>query len=952
MLAIGTRLALAAVAFAIGGGVALHAVTPGWENKSPGRKKVESGRVYWSAEFSRGLAGFSVEKRDGAEGTVGMVDVPGGGKALRIVKSNDLGYIAVTAKEPFAVAGNARLQACASVSSGAGDPESSLGFLRMYGRRRDLKYFSGLDGRGPGGPKMDFLFSVPEDEPYRKLCRYLASEADGTNVTPAIVVAGARSDSVWRDWYVEDLGDAERRWRDFLKNVEPADHSGDMQDAAEFAESIARDVDHTARVAKENGAAVLKVDGKTVAPVIFKGKIAARGSKNLYCGRKMEESGVRLQVITVRFGDSPSSPGVWHAGDRFDVDTAVGNVRDAMRMAKDSLFMLTLILDAYPEFSKEHPDEVWKVADGRIVWGNQVHAEYNLDPSIPRPKHWPWISNHSLVWRSAVKRHISTLVARLRSEGLAKRIVGVHLAGYHDHQFSTRQLDYSPPAAEGFRLWQQRKYGDVKWRELPGFDPAVTYFVPGRDQAQIDFYTFLKEGPFEMQEDIACHAKAAFGKEMVALRWCMAAFGGTYGSAYDITAFTRSKVIDILVAQPSYTHRIPGAAIGLRLPDASFHENGKLFLNEFDIRTYGAVSGGESELRVLGLSQATDFPMWQSIYRKLAGQMVAERMGWWFYDMAGGWFEPPEIAADIRKTVSMVRYLGRNRPSPWRPSAAVVIDEEGTRLRNTPGNYYNFDEETLFGDQMRVLGASGVPYDVWLADDIIRDPSLAQRYRAIVFAGMYCIDESRRKMLESLKSKGRTLVFLSGTGVSGGADATGFDFVRKEPPQSHMTVAAEGVEENVANVLETKALTRFAGTMENLAAYRRPRCDTVRETPGMRVVARFAGDGTPAIAERRMDGWKGVVVGSAGGLSPQYFNRLVRDAGGYVPVDGGCLQVNMNGDFVSLHGLKPVRCSFRLPFRCRVRNLKNGEWLGWSDSIPLDMSAGETCWFALDPVRE
>ena len=931
---------------------ALFAATPGWENRNPDRRQVESDCVYWKADLSRGLDGFSVEKRDGAEGTVSIIDVPGGEKALRIAKSNDLGYMVIAPKEPFAVADKKQIQSCATVSSEAGDPESSLGFLRLYGRRRDLKYFSGLDGRGPGGPKMDYLFSAPVGNPYRKLSRYLVSESVGTNVTPVIVVAGTRSESVWRDWYVEDLGDAERRWRDFLKKVEPKDHSGDMQDATAFAESLAKDVDHTARVVREDGTSVLKVDGKTVAPVIFKGKIAARGSKNLYCGRKMEEAGVRLQVITLRFGDAPSSPGVWFVGDRFDVDAAVNQVRDAMRMARDSLFMLTLILDAYPEFSQEHPDEVWKAADGRIVWGNQVHADYNLDPSKFKSKRWPWISNHSLVWRSAVKRHISTLVARLRREGLAKRIVGIHLGGYHDHQFSTRHLDCSRPAAEGFHQWQQRRYGEVKWRKLPKFDPAVRYFVPGRDQAQIDFYTFLKEGPFEMQEDIARHAKAAFGKEMVALRWCMAAFGGTYGSAYDITAFARSKVIDILVAQPSYSHRTPGAAIGLRLPDASFHENGKLFLNEFDIRTYGAVSGGESELRVLGLSQAIDFPMWQSIYRKLAGQMIAERMGWWFYDMAGGWFEPPEISDDIRNSMTMLGAWSQNARSKWRPSAAVVIDEEGTRLRNTPGCYYNFDEETLFGDQMRILGASGVPYDVWLADDIIRNPSLAASYRTIVLAGLYCIDDSRRRMLAKLKSDGRTLVFLSGTGVSGGADATGFDYVRKDPPRSHLTVAEAGVTEDVSNVLETKAMAKFIGSMPNLANHWRPRCDTVKDAPDVQVVARFASDGAPAIAERRLKEWKGVVVGSAGGLSPQYFNRLVREAGGYVPVEGGCLQVNMNGDFVSLHALKQVRCSFRLPFRCRVRNLKNGEWLRESDSIPLDMSAGETCWFALKPVRE
>ena len=911
-----------------------------------------SGHVFWKADFSCGIDGFCIDRREGAEGSARVAVANDGSRALHIVKTNDRGYIVVTPKRAFCVADGARLQASAEVTGNMSDPDSSLGFLRMYGRSRDFRYFNGLDGRGSGGPRMDFIFNTASNEPCRKVCRYFASETAGTNVTPAIVVAGTRSDSVWRMWQVEDLSAAERRWRKYIEKVEPSDHSSDRQDDNSFTQTLAGDIDHTACVEKENGYAVLKVDGQTVAPVLFKGKIAADGAKNLYCGRRMEDVGVRLQVVSLRFGDAPGMPGVWSAGDSFDVESAVIAVRDAMRMAKDSLFMLTLILDAYPEFAGEHPDEVWTTVGGRAVWGNHVHANYSLDPRTFKTRHWPWVSNHSRVWRDAVKRHITTLVGRLKSEGLAKRIVGIHLAGFHDHQFATRHLDYSVPATEGFLRWQMRKYGEIKWPTPPKYADSDVYLVPGRNQAQIDFLSFLKEGPFEVQEELARHAKNAFGKDIVAVRWCMGAFGGTYGSAYDITAFAHSKDIDILVAQPSYPYRTPGVAIGLRLPDASFHKNGKLFLNEFDLRTYGAVSGRETELRVTGLSQAMNFPMWKSIYHKLAGQMIAERMGWWFYDMAGGWFEPPEIAADIGNTLTVLRTLNKKPPMKWRPSAAVVIDEEGARLRNTPASYYNIDEETLFGDQMRVLGSSGVPYDVWLADDIIHNPSLALPYKTIVFAGMYCIDEKRAEMLKRLKSGNRSLVFLSGTGVSGGSETTGFCYVRKKPPQSHETVAEYGEDCNVANVLESKRISKaLAVEGVSLNAWL-PRCDTVAETPDMRVLARFSSDGTPAICECRFDGWTGVAVGSAGGLSPQCFNRIVRDAGGYVPVESGRFQVNMNGDFVSLHCIKSSRCNFRLPFRCRVRDMETGNLHEKADSFSLQMTVGETRWFAFSEQEE
>ena len=926
---------------------AAFAGTDGWSNVNPERSYVAVGDLFWKADLSQGIGAFEIEKRNGAEGEVAIVDLPDGGKAFRVVKSNDIGFISIAPKTPFAVKKGSQLQARASTSGERNDQDYAVGLLRMYGKQKRYFYFNGLDGRGSGGPKMDFLHNTPKDSPDRKLCRYLADEQSGTNVTPVILVAGARSDSIWKDWCVEDLKAAKKKWNDFLKETEPADHSSDMQDAASFEKALAADTEHTAKVVKENGRAVLTIDGVKTPPVVFKGKIA-RKDKNLYCGKKMEENGIRLQSVTVRFGDSSRAPGVW-SPKGFDAKAAAEIVRNAMRMAPQSVFFLTLIVDAYPEFSDEHPEEIWRVADGRIVYGTDVHANYRLDPKHFKSKHWPWISNHSLVWREAVKRNISQLVAQLKREGLSKRIVGVHLGGYHDHQFATQHQDCSKPAIEGFKAWQKKRYGEVRWHEPPKFDKDTVYFTPGRDQAQIDFYTFLKVAPFEIQEELARHIKAEFAKDIVTLRWCMAAFGGTFGSAYDITPFARSKDIDILVAQPSYSHRTPGAAIGVRLPDASFHENGKLFLNEFDIRTYGAVSGGETELRVTGLSQAVDFPMWQTIYRKLAGQMLAEEMGWWFYDMAGGWFEPPEIAKDIGETMETVRSLTSGKSSSWRPSAAIVIDEEGGLLRNTPASYYNHDEQMMFTEQLRLLASSGVPYDTWLADDFIRKPELAEKYRVIVFAGMYSIDESRRKLIERLKNGGRTLVFLSGTGISGGDDATGLKLVHQPAPQNHVIVQEPGESVNVLSFTDHWLLTRYLGG-SNFAKCWQPRRTTVEEEPGMRVIARFAKGNVPAIAEKAFKTWKCVIVGSAGGLTPQYFNRVVREAKGYAPVEGG-LQVNMNGRFLSIHCLKSGEYDFKLPFTCNVRNLKNGKVSGNADSIRLDMTPGETRWYTLEKSK-
>ena len=56
----------------------------------------------------------------------------------------------------------------------------------------------------------------------------------------------------------------------------------------------------------------------------------------------------------------------------------------------------------------------------------------------------------------------------------------------------------------------------------------------------------------------------------------------------------------------------------------------------------------------------------------------------------------------------------------------------------------------------------------------------------------------------------------------------------------------------------------------------------------------------------------------------------------------------MNGDFVSVHALKGGRFKFRLPFSCRVVNVKSGkEESQENGAVSLDLTPGQTCWFRL-----
>ena len=358
-----------------------------------------------------------------------------------------------------------------------------------------------------------------------------------------------------------------------------------------------------------------------------------------------------------------------------------------------------------------------------------------------------------------------------------------------------------------------------------------------------------------MLEDFARHAKSCFGKDVIAVRYCMSWGAAAFNGALDIEPFLASDVFDALIAQPSYTHRIPAVAIGTRMPTASFHLNGKLFINEFDLRTYGGTAGREDELFTQGLSKATDFQMWQSTHHKVAGQMIAQRMGWWYCDMSGTWFSPPEIAADIAAVRSQVA-VAEAADGPlrnWRPSVAIAVDEDCMLLRNSMAHYYALDEYAI-QNQMRVLAGSGVPYDTLVVGDLVRHPEVyarkksasdtAEGYKIVFFADMHRRDEVRRSLLADLEGNGVKCVF--------------FD------PKKRM--------------------------------------------------------------------------------SPREFAAIVRAAGGYVPTRDG-LQVDMSGVFLSVHALRGGHYDFRLPAPMSVVNMKDGSVAANGPVLPLDVVAGETCWF-------
>jgi AraC-like DNA-binding protein len=306
--------------------VCAQAESSGWENRNSSRKMPPPTAELWRAPFEKGMSAFCVDWRGGATGKVSVVD-----GALRIEKRNDAGMVVVTTA-PFPVKPGKIVQGYAACYlEGAVDPLKASGYVRLWSGRENLNWVRKHFGAtASDSPLFQRMVNTPPGEFTRKLCR---AESGAAGVTAAIVVEGAPSVSVWRDWGAEDAAAADKVWyKRTSDDRRPPDRSGTMMDEAAFDVALAKDVEHSAVMADTPAGGVLTVDGKAVPPVLYKPIPFGMGVPFTGEGRIFEKSGVNLQTVNIRLGVGHGRIGFW-SKNGFDCAGAVRRVKDFIRAA-------------------------------------------------------------------------------------------------------------------------------------------------------------------------------------------------------------------------------------------------------------------------------------------------------------------------------------------------------------------------------------------------------------------------------------------------------------------------------------------------------------------------------------------------------------------------------------------------------------------------------------------
>ena len=893
-------------------------ITAGWEDICTNRWKCPPAKVVWRADLSS-PDGFAFDLRDGA---TGEMRVANGRMELR--KTNDKGYILIKAP-PFYFDTNVMLRFSADVACADATPEYSHAFLRTHGEREFLGITkeSRAADNVVGMPEMAGLINTAPGMTYRK---YFAYRAEDGVVCPVIVIAGDPSRSEWSEWMAEDLAAAKEYWAKNVRvpKVSPKRRKPTLVPDDAFDRMLEADIDHTARIESFGGASRMLIDGRPTVPCIYLGMRHLSDYTEVNDGLLLHRVGVPVIAPMVPTANAPEYSLTW-TKDGFDAQKAADRIRETMRASGDALAMISLNCNTYPDFvRRDHPGEGGIDEKFRPVFGNHLTNIPGYGGMSP-DQAWPWVSMASRAWREAINSIIRDLVVELKRRNLAKRIVGVHFWGYDDGQFGMNRPDYSEPA--------KIEYGN---------------YIGECGERSTNYWHFCRQLNARLVEEFGHTFKQAMGKDVIVLRRCNSPFVVDFAFGANM----RSDVIDVTVSGPAYDYRAPGLACTTYVPFSSLSANGKMLWNEFDIRTWW-IRQGEGIVQDRRSGCYTDIENWRAGFRKLAGEMLANRGGYWFFDMGRGWFSGKGIPEDIGEVLKTHRTLVGKHPSPWRPEVAIVVDEEGFLGWDGGERPYSNHAYELVEHQLRLLATAGVPYEYFLAEDIMRNPDRLQGKKAVFLLGWRKFDERRIAFVKRLRRRTAAVAFLGESGVLGerGGEAMGFDVDFSWEGRSLATIPEPGMEEKTSGALDINMARsiHFGENPKKILPKPWGRRAAVKAAPGVVPLARFDDDGSIAIAERRDGECRLVYVSPPGGLSPGFFNRIAREAGAYVPVAPGTMQVNMNGDFISVHALKEGCFDFVLPFPCRVTNVKTGKCEALMDGkLPLRMTAGETCWFLLE----
>ena len=383
---------------------------------------------------------------------------------------------------------------------------------------------------------------------------------------------------------------------------------------------------------------------------------------------------------------------------------------------------------------------------------------------------------------------------------------------------------------------------------------------------------------------------------------------------------------------------------------------GKFFFSEMDLRTYN--------IQHDDYGSARDNREYAALsWRNFADSFTRGYSSYWM-DLCGGvkgWFGNAGLQEIIGRQVQVIR-----ESVDWRhedvPGIAMVLDDTSVLETNGSGNYLN---EAVMWEQKMGLARCGVPFRIYLLDDLALDQF--PRHRVFYFPNLFRADGDRIALLkQKVFRDGNVVLWGPGSGISDGktiaaahaAGLTGFDFEPLMPSNHQRRVLVTNFSHPVTAGLS--ADTVIGGPLAyGPGLY--PKDGIVlgaawtkqgRNYAGL-AVKEFGKGARDSRSEQEVFGsgdWASVFT-AAVPVPASLWRNLARYAGAHIYCESNDILM-ADKTVVALHSARPGPKTIRLPGRCRVTDVVTGKLVGRrADTIRFTLERADTRVFRLGKVR-
>lgn len=897
---------------------------------------------------------WQAQPRDAATGSFKFDDTKAksGKQSLKLTKTNGLGYVELRSEKPIHIEPNV-LYSFHGWFHAEDAPISSLLLFRISRDGKRLVYNS-ID-RSAGFKSQSLLINSPAGHWEQREITYKSDKAEDIYLHVAL---WGNPCSVWLD----DLQLTSTK--ESVTSPQPVfDFSYTKNQVLRVLEN--RPVD-SAIIIANHGEMEFQIDGKTQPFVFYKGMQSNEKNGDIAAFGKADVNltSVAIQLGQSRFAYVPKTEKpIWAGKDKINFDVIDDTILSVLRKNPQAKIILETWVYPYKEWGNENPDEVVRNEKSERaygIWGNLTGYTDNLKKvSTSQNDAWWYPSYQSQKWRDDSEAALAAIAQHLKTSIYGKAVVGFFISGGQDLRFDPFFYDYSKPSESTFRAWVLQKYGNVAnvakaWNQpltspdqivVPQFnnqfmEAQKPYNNPG---PLLDYREFKDEGTWSLRDGYAKTLKENIGKPVVAL-------------SYDAPVsqnFLSTKYLDGAGDMTYYPYRNNGYALGW-LPGDGFKYHHKKFMQEVDLRSYvGSRYGATGTVYQTWIGAGLTPESWDNIHRKMIGASLARGYGWWYYDM-GRYFADPFIHQKIAQTYQVAEKLNAMPKSTFRPDVCII-------QRDDPDPYLSGRfTATDFGDdyQNMMLESSGVPFEKHYLNDVLNDSQL-QNFKVYIFQQNSFITQSQRQEIQQkLLNKNRTIVWMNDAGYiseNGKSVADMSKLIGMKIDTQEKYTRLNAIVSNHDSAL-TKNVAPFQGAGEMLMAIFNTNggshSATARYQPfwiddsNVTVLGKYHETGQSAMAMKKFSDWTSIYLAAPQALGPQLLNNIAKQAGAFVAGDAD-EELDMNGNFASLHGLKRDEYQLHLPpGKTGVIDALSGKVLSTGKtSYTFPVEAQKTYWF-------